>query len=156
MLFAGLSAAIAAQRRSPEQAPQKQGIQASLKVGGQTYQSSEPGQCTHAPVAAIYQIVSEMWSVQQSQQGRSLSFTFWKPKDGSADMITLSVGTGNGSHEVNTVRGGGTPGGAGKVTLAKNGKGGTFTVEAKSKDGALISGTITCAVFAPHGAEGGL
>jgi hypothetical protein len=96
-----------------------------------------------------------MWSVQQSQQGRSLSFTFWKPKDGAADMVSLSVSTGDRSHEVNTVRGG-TTSGSGKATFAKAGKGGTFTVEAKSKDGALITGTITCDAFAPHGAEGGL
>lgn len=156
ILFAGSFAEIAAQRRPAGQTQPKQGIQVTLKVGGQTYQSSEPGRCTHAPVASIYQIVSELWSVQQSQQGNSLSFTFWKPKDGSGDMVNLSVSTGGSSHQVNTVRGGGTMSGSGKVTFVKSEKGGTFTVDAKSKDGAAITGTITCDAFAPHGAEGGL
>ena len=156
ILLAGFVTEISAQRRPAGEAQVKQAIQVSLKVGGQTYQSSEPGRCTHAPIASIYQIVSEMWSVQQSQQTRSLSLTFWKPKDGSGDMVTLSVSTGNSSHEVNTVRGGGTTSGSAKVTFAKTGNGGTFTVEAKGKDGAPITGTITCNAFAPHAAEGGL
>jgi hypothetical protein len=156
ILLAAFTTEIGAQRRPAGEAQVKQAIQVSLKVGGQTYHSSEPGSCTHAPVASIYQIMSEMWSVQQSQQAGSLSLSFWRPKDGSADMMTLSVSTGDSSHEVNTVRGGRTTSGSGKVTLAKSGNGGTFTVEAKSKDGAPITGTITCKTFAPHAAEGGL
>ena len=156
ILAAGSITALSAQRRPAGETQAKQGIKVSLKVGGQTYQSSEPGRCTHAPTASIYQIVSEMWSVQQSQEARSLSLTFWKPKDGSGEMVTLSVSTGGSSHEVNTVRGGGATSGSGKVTFAKSGNGGTFTVEAKGKDGAPITGTITCDGFAPHGAEGGL
>ena len=145
-----------AQRRAPGQTPAKQGIEVSLKMGGQTYQSRVPGQCTHAPVASIYQVMSELWSVQQSAEGRSLSLSFWRPKDGSNDMVTLSVTSGNTSHEVNTVRGGGATSGSGKVTLAKAGEGGTFTLDAKTQNGTAISGTIKCSAFAPHLAEGGL
>ena len=156
ILLAGFVTEISAQRRPAGEAQVKQPMQVSLKVGSQTYQLSEPGSCTYAPVASIYQIVSEMWSVQQSQQARSLSLTFWKPKDGSGDMVTLTVRTGDSSHEVNTVRGGGATSGSGKVTFAKSGNGGTFTVEAKGKDGAPITGTISCSAFARHAAEGGL
>ena len=95
-----------AQRRPAGQPQATQRIEVSLKVGDQTYQSNSPGRCTHAPVAAIYQIVSELWSVQQSQDARSLTLSFWRPKDGSAEMVTLSLGNGSTSHEVNTVRGG--------------------------------------------------
>ena len=144
----------AAQRRAGEP-DAKQGIHASLKVGGQTYQSTEPGKCTHAPVASIYQTMAELWTVQQSQDGRSLTLSFWKPKDGSADMVTLSVWSGKASHQVNTVKGA-TAAGSGTVTLEKAGNGGTFTVDAKSKDGAAITGTIRCEVFGRHTAEGGL
>jgi hypothetical protein len=145
-----------AQRRVPGQAPPTQAISVSLKVGAEAYDSREPGQCSYAPSAAIYSIVSEMWSVQQSSEGRSLALTLWKPKDGSGDMVTLSVRPGRSSHEINTVRGGGATSGSGKVTLAKSGNGGTFTIYAKAKDGAAISGTINCDAFAPHIAEGGL
>ena len=144
-----------AQRRVPGQAQSKQAITASLKVGGQPYESREPGRCTYAPTASIYSIVSEMWSVQQSTDGRSLTLTLWKPKDGSADMVTLAVTAGNSSQQITTVRGGSTSG-SGKVTLAKSAAGGVFTVDAKTGGGAVISGTITCDAFAPHIAEGGL
>lgn len=150
----GFSATGTAQRR-PGQAETQQGIQISLKVGAQTYQSSEPGKCTHAPVASIYQTMAELWSVQQSQDGRSLSLSFWKPKDGSADMVTLSVRNGSTSNLVNTVKGA-TLAGSGKVTFVKSGDGGTFTVDARSKEGAAITGTIRCEAFGRHIAEGGL
>ena len=143
-----------AQRRAPGETQPTQAIQVALKVGGATYQSSQAGKCTHAPVASIYNTVAELWSVQQNGEGRSLSLTLWKPKDGSGDMVTLSVTSGNVAHQVNTVRGA-TTSGSGKVTLEKAGNGGTFTVDAKSSIGASISGTIKCDAFAPHMAEGG-
>jgi hypothetical protein len=99
--------------------------------------------------------MAELWSVQQSQDGRSLTLSFWKPKDGSPDMVTLSVRNGSASHEVNTVKGA-TAAGSGKVTFAKSGDGGTFTVDARSKEGAAITGTIRCEAFGRHTAEGGL
>jgi hypothetical protein len=151
----GFVSVLDAQRRVPGQAQSKQAITASLKVGGQPYESREPGRCTYAPTASIYSIVSEMWSVQQSTDGRSLTLTLWKPKDGSADMVTLAVTAGNSSQQITTVRGGSTSG-SGKVTLAKSDAGGVFTVDAKTGGGAVISGTITCDAFAPHIAEGGL
>ena len=152
----GFVSVLDAQRRVPGQAQSKQAITASLKVGGQPYESREPGRCTHAPTASIYSIVSEMWSLQQSTDGRSLTLTLWKPKDGSGEMMTLAVSTGTASHQITTVRGGSSASGSGKVTLAKSAAGGVFTVDAKTGDGAAISGTITCDAFAPHIAEGGL
>jgi len=145
-----------AQRREPGKPPLRQAIEASLKVGGLSYDSREPGRCTHAPTAAIYSVISEMWSVQQSSDGRSLTLTLWRPKDGSGDMVTLSVNNGSASHEINTVRGGGATRGAGKVAFEKSGAGGVFTITGKTGDGAAVSGTISCNAFAPHVAEGGL
>ena len=150
----GVGVEVDAQRRAAGQAAAKQAIRVALKAGGQAFDSTEPGSCTHAPTAAIYQIMSELWSVQQSADSRSLSLTFWRPKDGSGEMVNLSVRLGNTSHDVNTVRGGVTTG-SGTVTLQKAGAGGTFTVNAQTKAGAAITGTITCDVFAPHIAEGG-
>ena len=70
-------------------------------------------------------------------------------------MVTVSVNTGNTSHEVNTVRGAATSG-SGKASLANTGAGGTFTLAAKTRTGTEITGTIKCEAFAPHTAEGGL
>lgn len=150
----GFIADVEAQRRVPGQTQPTQSVQATLKVGGTTYQSSEAGRCTYAPVASIFKAVAEMWSVQQNAGQRSLALTLWKPKDGSGDMVTLSVTIGNLSNQVNTVRGGATTG-SGKVTLERSGNGGTFTVDAKTSTGTAISGTIKCDAFAPHTAEGG-
>ena len=144
-----------AQRRAPGDPPAKQGIQASVKVGNQTYQSKAPGKCTHAPVASIYKVVSQMWSVEQSSDGRSLRLTVWRPKDGSGDMVNLSIDSGTSSHEVSTVRGGGPVQGTAKVTFEKSGAGGTFTVDARAKDGTAMTGTIQCDAFARHAAAGG-
>ncbi len=153
--LAGFIVHIDAQRRVPGDAPPKQGIQASLKAGNVVYESKTPGKCTHAPTASIYQVMSQMWSIQQSSDGRSLTLTVWRPKDGSGDMVNLSVDGGNSSHEVNTVRGGGPVRGTAKVIFEKSGAGGTFTLDARTKDGTAVSGTIKCDAFAPHTAEGG-
>jgi len=150
----GLIVNVDAQRRVPGQGQPNQAIQVALKVGGAAYQSSQTGKCTHAPMASIYKTVAEMWSVQQNGDGHSLALTLWRPKDGSGDMVTLSVTNGNLSHQVSTVRGG-TMSGSGKVTLEKSGNGGVFTIDAKSSSGTPISGTIKCDAFAPHMAEGG-
>lgn len=150
----GIIVNVDAQRRAPGQTQPTQAIQVALNVGGATYQSSQAGKCTHAPVASIFKAMAEMWSVQQNAEGRSLALTLWKPTDGSGDMITLSVTSGSLSHQINTVRGGTTTG-SGKVTLVRAGNGGTFSVDAKTSSGTPISGTIKCDAFAPHTAEGG-
>ncbi len=143
------------QRRVPGASPDSQApVHVSLTVGGQKFESSAPGKCTHAPVASIYQTMAALWTAQQSHEGRSLNLSLWRPNDGSGDMVSLSVSTGGSSKQVSTVRGG-TVAGFGKVTLALSGKGGTFTVDAKAGDGTSIAGTIKCDAFAPHTAEGG-
>ena len=156
LVVSGFVVGLDAQRRVPGQAQPKQAIDVSLKLGGQSYDSREPGRCSYAPTASIYSVVSEMWNVQQSSEGRSLALTLWRPKDGSGDMVTLSVNSGSASHEINTVRGGGATSGSGKVTFEKSGAGGVFSITGKTKDGAALSGTIKCDAFAPHIAEGGL
>ena len=153
--FAGVVSAAEGQRRAPGQERPKQAIQASLKVGGQTYESSEAGSCTHAPKASIYDVMAELWTVNQRAGERSLTLTVWKPTNGSGEMFNLSVSDGKASHDVNTVRGG-TITGSGKVTFEKSGQGGAFSIDAKTKAGAAITGKITCAAFGPHIAEGGL
>ena len=41
------------------------------------------------------------------------------------------------------------------MTLTPAGKGGTLTIDAKSKAGQAIAGTIKCDAFTPHIADGG-
>jgi hypothetical protein len=152
VLAGGLTAdAGQARRQSPGQ--QKVAVSAALKIGGESISSTADGACTHAPSASIYDIASEMWTVRQEENGRSIQLTLWHPKAGGADMFTLSV-SGRKSLNVSTVRGG-TPSGSGTVRLERTARGGTFSVDAKSAGGEAITGTIQCGGFTAAVAEGG-
>jgi hypothetical protein len=142
-------------RRPTESEKSGTSMQVSMTAGGQRYESSAPGQCTHAPTASIYGVVSELWTAQQSDNGKSLSLSLWQPKDGSKPMVSLTVSSGKSQHRVSTIKGAEIVGSA-KTQFEAAGKGGTFTVYAKSAEGADIMGTIKCDAFAPHIAEGGL
>ena len=141
-------------RMPPPVETQGSAMKVSMMAGGQRYESSAPGHCTHAPTASIYGVASELWTAQQSDNGKSMSLSLWQPKDGSRPMVSLTVTSGK-THRVSTIRGSETAGNA-KATLEPSGKGGTFTVYAKSAEGADIIGSIKCDAFAPHIAEGGL
>ena len=64
-------------------------------------------------------------------------------------MITLAVSDGGKRLDVNTVKGRQQTQttGSGSVKLTAAGKGGTFTINAKTASGGAISGTITCEAF---------
>ena len=151
------SGALVAQGRRPAGDPEKSGtaMQVSLNAGGQRYESSAPGECTHAPTASIDGVASELWTAHQSDKDKSLNLSLWQPKDGSRPMVSLTVTMGSSTHRVSTVRGASLAGNA-KTQFQTAARGGTITVYAKSAEGADIIGTIKCATFTPHVAEGGL
>ena len=152
-----VAAPAAAQRRAPATQKPTTAVTISLKTGADAYIFAGQASCTHAPVASIYDVQSEQWSVEQSDGPRSLHLTLWKPKDGSRQMFSLAVSSAGGSLIVNTVTVKGASGasGSGTVTLAPTASGGTFTVTAKDARGAAITGTIKCDTFLPAIAEGG-
>lgn len=129
-------------------------MKVSLTAGGQRYESSAAGKCTHAASASIAGVPSELWTAEQSDKGSSVKLSLWQPKDGTRPMVSLSVTAGSSSHRVSTVRGS-APAGNAKASFEPSGKGGTFTLYAKSPEGADIIGTVTCDDFSPHVAEGG-
>jgi len=128
-------------------------IEISLKIAAESYDAKGQGSCTHAPRASIYDVPSEMWTVRHEDGNRSMQLTLWKPSNGSTPMISMSV-NGTKNLTISTVRGGQLSG-SGTVTLAPTAKGGTFTVDAKSKAGEPVTGTIKCDAFTPAIAEGG-
>ena len=128
-------------------------MEVSLKLAGEAYEAKTEGTCTHAPKASIYGVLSEMWTVRHTNDGRSVQLTLWKPADGSPSMFSLSA-NGKKSWTISTVRGGEVTG-TGTVTLAPAAKGGTFTIDAKGTSGEAASGTIKCEAFTPAIAEGG-
>ena len=152
-----VSSALEAQRRVPGARPDTTvPLTVALKVGSEAYDFTGRATCTHAPVAGIYNLRAEQWRVQQSGDRGSLSLTHWHPASG-ADMFNLSVTSGNTQSSVSTVKVGtnGTLDGSGTVTLAREGKGGTFTVAAATAKGTKITGTIRCEAFTAAIAEGG-
>jgi hypothetical protein len=129
----------------------------ALKSGVGAYTATGQGRCTYAKMASIYGVLSEQWSVQQSDDSHSVALTFWKPKSGGDPMFNLSLSSGAKSQAVNTVKAPGAPAteGTGTMTFAAADKGGTFTIDAKDAKGGAISGTIKCDAFTPAIAEGG-
>ncbi len=158
LLIASVAAAQNPTRSAPGgTADDKVGVNIALQVGSSTYQFNGRGSCTHEPKAYIYETAAKLWRVQQDEAQRSVSLTFWSPASGSADMFSLHVTTGGKTHATSTVKtaSGGSLRGAGAVTFAAAGKGGTFTIRATSAAGAAISGTITCDAFTAAIAVGG-
>ena len=149
-----LAPVAASGQRRQQPGPTEAQIAVDLKIGAAPYQISGAGTCTHAPQAAIYNVRSQLRTVQHSGEGRSVQLTVWDPLDGSEDMFSLSTNVGTASRDVSTVRGGPVTG-SGKVTFEPAGNGGTFRIAAKAPDGTSISGTIKCDAFTPHVAEGG-
>jgi hypothetical protein len=153
-----LAAVMHAQQQRPSAGqPPTVGVTIALKAGASSYEFAGQASCTYAPIAAIYGVVSEQWNVEQSEGSRSLQLTLWRPKNASGDMFNLSVSGGARPQTVNTVKATSAPApqGSGSVTLTRAGKGGTFTVNATTAAGGVITGTIKCDAFTPAIAEGG-
>lgn len=140
-------------RRQSSPGPQTVPVNVSLKTGAATYSSNAPGTCSHAPTASIYGVLSEMWTVSQNAEGRSAQLTLWRSQKDAAETFSLSLNDKK-SLTISTVRGGQISG-SGTVKLEPSGKGGTFTIDAKTASGETVTGTIGCPAFTPATAEGG-
>ncbi|MGH7509296.1 MAG: hypothetical protein ACREMZ_07470 [Gemmatimonadales bacterium] len=148
-----------AQRRStPEAADNGSSTIISGMVGAKKFEASGPGRCRHTPEASIYSVPAALWMVEYSNSDNSrlkqLNLTLWRPKDGSADQISLSLETGSTSHRINT-GGRGDQIGDGKVTLTPSGAGGRFEIKGNDATGTRLDVAITCPAFAGIEAEGG-
>jgi len=142
---------------SASSAQDEVGVAITLQVAGQPYHLEGKAECQHEPAAYIYSVPSEMWSIHQNDERRSVNLSLWRPRNASGDMFSLSVGTRGKAYLINTIK---VPGersskGAGKVTFTRSGTGGTFTINATTTDGAVITGTIKCSAFTVAIAEGG-
>ena len=146
-----------AQRRVPGQrADTTVPVTIALKSGAEAYQFTGKATCSYAPKASIYDLAAERWTVDQSDGSRSMTLALWHPASGS-DLVSLSLNIGNQRYSVSTIKVGdkGTVEGSGKITLAREGTGGTLTVDATAANGTKITGTVKCGAFTPAIAEGG-
>jgi hypothetical protein len=162
VLASAIARDAAAQRRLPRAKPAGESESTKLsvvaRVGTKSYKSTLDGTCKHEPSASIYDIPAALWMVQANSPDRSqiqqLSLTLWRPKNGSADQISLSLQAGSRSARID-VNPKGPPSGAATVQLKPIGSGGKLELQGKDSKGTRVNLTISCPTFEGVEAEGG-
>ena len=133
-------------------------VSVSAKVGGKVYEAAGAGSCKHEPQASIYGVPAALWMVEYPGMGNSnlkrANLTLWRPKDGSPDQLSVTLGAGSSSYEIR-VGGRGKQVGSGKASLSPSGPGGRFEIKGKDAGGTPLTIVIKCATFAGIEAEGG-
>lgn len=129
------------------------------KVDGKTYRSSGLGECASSGEASIYDVPATLWhAIYEGEDGslevRRINLTVWRPKAGGADMVGLSLQTGETIHQIATVKGG-QMAGSGAPDVRPSGKGGALTVEGEDDHGDAIELSVECERFDEVVAEGG-
>jgi hypothetical protein len=149
----------AAQRRLPGQAAtENTQVSVIARVGAKSYTSRVPGTCKYEPSASIYDLPAALYMVEgqgsSSSEIKQLNLTLWRPKDGSADQISLSLQTGSSTARID-VNPRAKPEGSGSVELQPQGSGGTFELKGNDAKGTPVNLTITCPTFEAVEAAGG-
>lgn len=152
----------AAQRRITEHPPTNDPpsgqFNVSVRLGSKTYSSTLPGSCRHEPSGSIYDVPAALWMIEGSGPDRGeikqLNLSLWRPKNGSADQISLSIETGSGPHriELSPRR---EPLGSATVRLQPEGAGGRIELTGKDSKGVTVNLTISCPTFEAVEAAGG-
>src|SRR5688572_9614151 len=98
-----VTAALDAQRRVPgHRADSSVPVTIALKADGKVYNFSGPATCTHAPVASIYGLRAERWTMDRSGDGGlPATLALWRPASGP-DLLSLSFTIGETRYSVNT------------------------------------------------------
>ena len=152
----------AAQRRTaqphPTNDPASGQFHVSARLGSKTYTSSLPGTCKHEPSGSIYDVPAALWMIEGSgadgSEIKQLTLTLWRPKNGSADQISLSIDTGPGPHRIE-LSPRGKPLGSASVRLQPQGAGGRIELTGKDSNAMPINLTISCPTFEAVEAAGG-
>jgi hypothetical protein len=152
----------AAQRRAVGQQPSSDSpasqIRISARLGGKSYSSTVPGSCKHEPEASIYDVPAALWTVEASgAEGsaiKQLNFTLWRPKNGSADQISLSLDAGSKPTRID-INPRSKPVGGGRVRLTPGESGGKIELTGKDSKGTGVNLTISCPSFDAVEAAGG-
>jgi hypothetical protein len=127
------------------------------RVGTQSYTSRVPGTCQHEPVASIYNVPAALWTVRATgsdNEVKQLTLTLWRPKNGSADQVSISLEAGSASSRID-VNPRTPPVGTATVEVKQVGPGGKFEVRGKDAKGAKLYLTISCPTFTGVEAAGG-
>lgn len=161
ILLAGTVAQDAAAQRREPAATGSQGttnVSIIARVGTKSYTSRLAGTCQHEPTASIYDVPAALWTVRADGSDKSdikrLSFTLWRPKNGSGDQVSVSLEAGSRTNRID-VNPRIPPVGAATVQLKPIGPGGKFELRGKDAKGTKVNLTISCPTFAGIQAEGG-
>jgi hypothetical protein len=159
-LLPAMTSTASAQRLAPERSTspaENMSVSIAAKAGGKSYEASGQGTCEHAPDASIRGTSASLWLVQFAGTGKGgikqLNLTLWRPKDGDADQLALSLVTKKGTHRIET-GGPGESSGEGTVTILPSGPGGRLEVSGKEANGKPVQVTIDCSAFADVESDG--
>jgi hypothetical protein len=159
LLLASGTREATAQRRAPGQAV-AEGSEVSVlaRVGSKSYSSKVSGTCKYEPDASIYDVPAALYMVEAQGGGGSeikqLNLTLWRPKNGSADQVSLSLQAGSTSSRID-VNPRTKAEGAATIELKPVGSGGTFELKGKDAKGTAVNLTISCPTFTGVEAAGG-
>jgi hypothetical protein len=160
LALVSVTQAASAQRRAPGSQPAEEvtDIGITARLGSKSFSSKVSGTCKHEPSASIYDVPAALYTVEaqggNGSQIKQINLTLWRPKNGSADQIFLSLSAGSSSSRIDVnPRGSGV--GAGSVRLEPAGSGGKFELKGKDAKGRPVSLTISCPSFAAVEAAGG-
>jgi hypothetical protein len=129
----------------------------SAKVGGKTAQATGAGECRHAPDAAINGASASLWMVRFDGGGdgvKQLNLTLWRPKDGTPDLVSLTLETKSGTHRVEA-DGKGKNQGEATVVILPHGPGGRLEITGKDAGGKPMQIAVDCPAYREVEAEGG-
>jgi hypothetical protein len=127
------------------------------QVGLQSYTSRIPGTCQHEPTASIYDTPAALWTVEaagSNSEIKRLTMTLWRPKNGKADQVSVSLETRSGSNRID-VNPRARHVGAAKVEVKQIGGGGKIELKGKDAKGRKLNLTISCPTFTAVEAAGG-
>jgi hypothetical protein len=148
-----------AQRRAPGQpAGETSAVSVIARLGTKSYTSNIAGTCKHEPSASIYDTPAALYLVEAAgddgSEIKQLNLTLWRPKNGSPDQISLSLGAGGNTYKIDVNPR--TPAaGSATAELRKEGAGGTLELKGNDAKGTPLSLTVSCPTFAGVVAEGG-
>ena len=150
-----------AQRRLPGRTggdPAGSHVSVVARIGSKSYRSEMSGSCRHEPSGAIYDVPAALWTVEASSaEGSSvkqLNLTLWRPKNGSADQISLWLDTGSRSTRID-VNPRSKSLGSGRVRITPEDPGGKIELVGKDAKGTSVNLTISCPSFDAVEAAGG-
>jgi len=149
----------AAQRRAVGGPTQENAeISITAHLGKESYSSKASGSCKYEPSASIYDVPSALYMVDaQGRNGgkiKQLNLTLWRPKNGSADQVSLSLTTEAKDTRID-VNPRSPAVGTASVEVRPSSSGGTFELKGKDAKGIPLNLTVVCPSFDGVVAEGG-